>query len=240
MSDWSVRRVHQVAELTGATTYLEVGVYGGDTFFPIGLPYKDAVDPAFRFNSTGMSTAQTRFFQMPSDEFFASALPRPQYDIIFLDGLHTFAQTFRDFVATLPLSHPRTVWLIDDTVPCDPYSALPDMDHSYRERAKARVPGNPWHGDVYKVIYALHDYFPNLNFATILDGGNPQTLVWREPRQGFHTLFGSWEAIERSGFFDMDRYAAAMRYTQEADAMARLQSYFAGPSPADAQPIFAP
>jgi hypothetical protein len=210
--------------LTGASRYLEVGVYGGATFLNVQLPTKDAVDPAFQFDTAPFATESVRFFPMASNEFFTSAHPRPQYDIIFLDGLHTFEQTFRDFLVTLPLSHEQTVWLIDDTLPSDPYSALPDQSHSYTERQKAGAPGNPWHGDVYKVVCAIHDFCPNLNFATVVDHGNPQTLVWREPRAGFSPVFGNLEAITRLSYFDIDAHAQAMRFCTEEHALAQLSS----------------
>ncbi len=222
MSQWSVRRIHAIQALTGASRYLEVGVYGGDTFLNVNLPSKDAVDPAFRFDTAPFATDSVRFFQLPSDQFFISAAPRSQYDVIFLDGLHTFEQTFRDFLATLPLSHERTVWVIDDTLPCDPYSALPDQTHSYSQRQKAGLAGNPWHGDIYKVVCAIHDYCPNLNFATIIDQGNPQTLVWRQPRSDFAPAFTGLEAISRLSYFDLDTYAAAMHFTTEESAIAQV------------------
>ena len=224
MADWSVRRIHAIQAITGASRYLEVGVYGGGTLLNIQLPYKDAVDPAFRFETATHATESVRFFPMHSDQFFASSQAHSRYDIIFLDGLHTFEQTFRDFLATLPLSHERTVWLIDDTVPCDAYSALPDQDHSYRQRRMAGVPGDPWHGDVYKVVYAIHDYCPNLNFATIADQGNPQTLVWRQPRPAFAPAFKGLEAIARTGYFDMESFSAALRYSSEESALLQLAS----------------
>ena len=136
MGEWSVRRIHAIQKLAGAATYLEVGVNDGKTFFDVELPYKDAVDPEFRFEHEGMGTDRVRFFELTSDRFFGSQLPRSRYDIVFLDGFHTFEQTFRDFLATLPLSHEKTVWLIDDTVPCDAYSALRDQQHCYRERSR--------------------------------------------------------------------------------------------------------
>ena len=49
------------------------------------------------------------------------------FDLIFLDGLHTYSQTLRDFRASQALAHSRTVWLIDDTVPSDPIAADPDL-----------------------------------------------------------------------------------------------------------------
>jgi hypothetical protein len=39
-----------------------------------------------------------------------------------------------------------------------------------------------WHGDVYKVLIFLNDYFKSWNFATIIGSGNPQTLVWRSQK----------------------------------------------------------
>jgi hypothetical protein len=201
-----------------------VGVCGGDTFLNVNLPVKDAVDPAFLFDSTSFATDEVRFFETTSDAFFTSFAARPQYDLIFLDGLHTFEQTFRDFLSSMAYAHDRTVWLIDDTLPCDAYSALPDPEHSHRERQKAGVPGNPWHGDVYKVVCAIHDYCPNLNFATIVDQGNPQTLVWRQPRADFAPAFAGLEAISRLGYFDIERHAAAMHFTTEEQAFALLTS----------------
>jgi hypothetical protein len=228
VSEWSVRRIHAIRALTGAARYLEVGVYGGGTFLHVQLPSKDAVDPAFQFDTKGFASEQVRFFQMPSDEFFASRHAKPQYDVIFLDGLHTFEQTFRDFLATLPLSHDRTVWLIDDTLPSDAYSALPDQAHSYRERQKAGIPGNPWHGDVYKVICAIHDFCPNLDFATIVDHGNPQTLVWRQPREAFKPVFRNLEDISRLSYFDIEKNESAMRFSTEEQAMARVADALLG------------
>jgi hypothetical protein len=227
---WSVRRIHEIQKITQAETYLEVGVADGDTFFGVDLPYKDAVDPAFGFDHHGRGDDRVRFFEMPSDRFFASHLPRPRYDIVFLDGLHTFEQTLRDFLATLPLSHEKTVWLIDDTVPSDAYSALRDRQHCYRERAKAAgsLWDLKWHGDVYKVVYAIHDLCPNLNYATIKDDknprqtGNPQTIVWREPRESFSPAFATLEDVSRATYFDMECHTAAMRIDTEEGCLATL------------------
>jgi hypothetical protein len=222
MSDWSIRRIHQLRDLTDARSYLEVGVQAGGTFLSVDIAAKDAVDPAFPFDVARYQTPAIRFHQMCSDQFFGSRLPHSTYDIVFLDGLHTFQQTLRDFLATLTLSHERTVWLLDDTLPCDAFSALPDQAHSYRERERAGLPGNPWHGDVYKVVLALHDFFPNLNYATITDGGNPQTLIWREPRPDFAPLFSGLEAIERCSYFQLESCEPAFRFQTEGDALQLL------------------
>jgi hypothetical protein len=72
--------------------------------------------------------------------------------------------------------------LIDDTVPSDEFSAIPDQDASYRARDAAGLEGRPWHGDVWRVVMLLDRHHPELEWRTIIDGGNPQTLVWRRVR----------------------------------------------------------
>ncbi len=227
MSDWSIRRLSRVQEVTGAQRYLEVGVYHASTFHAVPFPEKDAVDVYFPFDTQAYASAEVRFHQMTSDAFFVSGQAREPYDVIYLDGLHTFEQTFRDFVATLSLAHADTVWLIDDTMPSDVYSAIADPELSIAERHRAGLPGDLWHGDVYKVVLAIHDFCPNVNFATIVDNGNPQTLVWREPRADFRPAFSGLEAISRVSYFDRQRCADAFHYCTEQEALDRWQHWYA-------------
>jgi hypothetical protein len=77
-----------------------------------------------------------------------------------------------------------------------------------------------------------------LNFATIVDLGNPQTLVWREPRAPFAPAFPNLEAISRASYFDMDQHAAAMRYSTEENALAQLAAVFSQISPTTESKVF--
>ena len=89
-------RINHIARLCQAKHYLEIGVCHGETFFNIDIPRKVAVDPLFRFDFAGRSNEATTFLQIESDEFF-SIYNGPLFDIVYLDGLHTFDQTSRDF-----------------------------------------------------------------------------------------------------------------------------------------------
>jgi len=119
----SSRRINALAAATGARRYLEVGVNKGDTFLAVEMAERTAVDPKFRFDWQAAATPATRFHQQPSDAFFAQC--RDRFDIVFLDGLHVFAQTFRDFCNVLDVTDERSLILIDDTVPDDIYSSWP-------------------------------------------------------------------------------------------------------------------
>lgn len=221
----SSRRINALAAATGARRYLEVGVNKGDTFLAVEIAERTAVDPAFRFDWQAAATPATRFHQQPSDAFFARC--RERFDIVFLDGLHVFAQTFRDFCNALDVTDEGALILIDDTVPDDVYSSWPHPREAQALRRQAGVRGGSWHGDVFKMVFAIHDFFPRLSYVTIGTEGNPQTLVWHEPRTDFRPLFNSLEAVSRMSWFEMRRHRATLRLMPEPEALALATSRFA-------------
>lgn len=236
----AARRINSLARAANAKSYLEIGVSRGATFFAVEIPRRVGVDPAFRFDARAKATGDTRLFEMTSDDWFVAHSRGETFDVIFLDGLHTFEQTFRDFCNSLAVAHDRTVWVIDDTVPSDIYSAWPDQKEAatVRRESFARLSDNVtingklkggWHGDVFKVVFAIHDFFPTLSYCTIMTGGNPQTLVWRTPRTAFAPLFNSLEAISRLTFFDFRRrFDEAMQAVDEEEGLRRAGAFLEG------------
>src|SRR6187200_105310 len=109
MINHSVRRINQLAAALGATRYLEIGVEDGLTFFNINIPDRTAVDPNLLFDYRPMQSDRTHFFKISSDEFFAHHPPPAPFDIIFIDGLHTFEQALRDLLNSLLFAHERSV-----------------------------------------------------------------------------------------------------------------------------------
>ena len=207
-----------------ANYYLEIGVQSGDTFLNVDIQYKDAVDPEFSFDVHSYANEYVRFFRQESDKFWVSKNPRI-YDIIFIDGLHTFEQTCRDIVASLVYSHPKTIWVIDDTMPSDIFSAIPDIRRSYIERSRAGLSGSPWHGDVFKVVPFINDFMPNFSFATFMDGGNPQTVLWREGRENFAPIFNNFESISRFDYFNIADHAALFNFKSTVDIFNLLNNF---------------
>ena len=214
----SSRRINALAAAMPARRYLEVGVNKGETFLAVEIAERTAVDPEFRFDWQAAAGPTTVFHEVPSDTYFATC--RESFDIVFLDGLHVFAQTFRDFCNTLLVTHERSLIVIDDTVPDDIYSSWPHPRESRAFRRQAGGHGGSWHGDIFKMVFAIHDFFPRLSYVTIGTEGNPQTLVWHEPRTDFRPLLNSYEAVSRMSWFEMRRYYATMRVLPEAEALA--------------------
>lgn len=177
-NNWSVRRIDAIARaFPEMVSYLEVGVHRGLTFDMVSLPLRTGVDPEPLFRLDRLPHG-VDFFQGTSDDFFDQFDPRENFDIIFLDGLHTFQQTYRDLINALRLC-PRGIVLIDDVIPSDEVSAIPDHEFSLAERHRRHLPGEPWHGDVFRMMLCLADHHPELDWVTITAPDNPQTFVWK-------------------------------------------------------------
>lgn len=181
---YSVRRInallHSVKHRGGA--YLEIGVFSGETLEQINSADKYGVDPEPMFDISRLPHA-VRFFHGTSDQFF-DMVPRDlTWDVIFIDGLHTYGQTYRDLHNGLLHLKPGGAILIDDTVPCDEISALPNLEESQRKRLELGLKGLPWHGDVWKVVIAVAKNHPELDYRTLIGSGNPQTLIWRKTNE---------------------------------------------------------
>ena len=193
MLELRFQRLNALAKINSASKYLEVGVCKGT--------FKVAVDPNFRFNTEEYANADTIFHEVTSDNFFIEiASNYESFDLIYLDGLHTFEQTFRDFCASLRYSHSNTIWLIDDTYPTNMFAADPDLSRTRRLQKLVENDSAAWMGDVFKVIFAIHDFFPQFNYATF--PGHGQTVIWTETRQYFAPKWNSLETISRFKYDD--------------------------------------
>lgn len=225
MSVWSTRRLGWARDIIKAQRYLEIGVSKGNTFNNFTCAQKDAVDPKFGFDVSGIATESIRFFEQTSDEFFLSPNRdnEPDYDLCFIDGLHTYEQTLRDLMNVLARTNRRSVILIDDTVPNDVFSAQKTPSRVSMHRQRLGIKDNSWHGDAFKVVFFIHDFMPLLSFATIIGSGNPQTLVWWQRRVSFKPLFGDTEKISRMNYFEMFEQQQYMNMTSEEEARELLK-----------------
>ena len=207
-------RLNALARVIYASKYLEIGVAEGVTFLRVDVPYKVAVDPRFKLDTRAHAGPGTVFHEVTSDLFFSDlAAAHSSFDLIFLDGLHTFEQTFRDFRSSLKYSNTKTVWLIDDTDPTGALAACPSLTFTVWARRIFRIKDLDWMGDVFKVVFAIHDLFPELSYATF--PGHGQTAVWREPRPDFEPTWGSVAEIARLGYRDFLRFRESHLSIQE-------------------------
>ena len=161
--------------------YLEIGVDKGTTFLDVKVCSKYAVDPKFKFDPESPQFSQDKcsFFEIISDDFFAQN--NRSFDIIFLDGLHEYEQTYRDFNNALASLATGGVIIIDDTFPFDVFSSHRSNSKTIdlRRRFGTEKPG--WNGDVFKAMLLIAVYNPDINFCSLFgEGVKSQSFLWKK------------------------------------------------------------
>jgi len=141
-------------------SYLEIGVEHGQNFFLIKGAVKAAVDPHFDYSFTerlrwmrkNPSNLTARYYEVTSDEYFASAAGSKKMDIVFIDGLHTYEQSLRDVLHALDILKNNGVIIMHDCNP--PHKAAAHPTKTKEEAVGAHLPGwtGEWCGDVWKTI----------------------------------------------------------------------------------------
>ena len=180
--DWSIRRLKSIQQIINAKRYLEIGVQAGTTFRSLKLDHMDGVDPRFLFDVNRVVGEGRHLHEMTSDQFFLKNLGVEKYDLVFIDGLHTYDQTYRDFCNVSLRLHSRSVVVVDDVLPCDQHSALRTQDECIASRtADANFDGKnlrAWHGDVFRLLVFLNLFHTSLCYATVPGDEGVQTVIW--------------------------------------------------------------
>lgn len=178
----TIRRLNHLVDRLGVKSYLEIGLGNGGTFDAVKAPLKIGVDP-HPWNRELHELEGVHL--LTSDEYFARHWDDGlKFDLILLDGLHTAEQTYRDFVSSLHFAHANTVWLIDDVMPNDAYSAIPDQNEAIRRRkATTGSDDTAWHGDVYKVVWMIKTFHRGMRLRTFWKQ-QPQSLVYYSSAAG--------------------------------------------------------
>jgi Methyltransferase domain len=134
--------INALVAKNGYKSYLEIGCRDDSTFDVIDVRHKVGVDPA----SGGT-------LRMTSDEFFSQN--QETFDIIFIDGLHTYEQVLVDILNSAKVLNPGGVIVMHDCLPTSCYA-----QYDYQVSLA-------WNGDVWKSFLharTLHD----LDAATCL------------------------------------------------------------------------
>lgn len=164
--------------------YLEIGVCEGRTFDRVGASVKVAVDPEFRFDHAARDEPGTTYHQVTSDEYFGSIVaPDMQFDVIYLDGLHTVEQTLRDLLNALPHLQPQGVLVVDDVRPPSELAAIRDRQEFFDvRRAAGRDDEKAWMGDVYRLVWFIDTFCQQLT-QRVIANNHGQAVVWRKRRE---------------------------------------------------------
>lgn len=187
--------INSVVEGLQNLSYLEIGVFAGKTIEAVKIQTKVAVDPKpqyLRFPSRGVKT-----LKCTSDSFFAES-QKSRFDLIYLDGLHHFKQTWRDLENAVQSIKPYGIIFIDDVVPVDEFSALVPQSYALQKRfMSSGSESHAWHGDVFKLGLLLSRLPETFGFGTILFRKNPRGFLYSKD--------GDWNSFPK---FDSDEISA--------------------------------
>jgi capsular polysaccharide biosynthesis protein len=183
--------------------YLELGIDNGQHFFNVEAYHKVGVSPDAHLDFRSMLTDEIEIFETNVHDYFVHFYDHAKFDVICINSEKHLDSIFKEFSATLSCSHPNTIWLINGSMPRDLYDTLPSHTELFNIRKKMTgVEDWSWNGQVYQLILALHDFFPMMNYFTMSEGNNHQTIVWFEPRQQFKPRFNSFETIAKATYTD--------------------------------------
>jgi hypothetical protein len=155
-------------------------VFQGETFHAVHADRKVAVDPQFRFAQPQPAPRGTAYHEVASDEYFGRIInERDEFNVIYLDGLHTFEQTLRDLLNAIAHLAPGGVIVVDDILPSTFYAATPDYD-AFDQLWRLTGQGDAsWMGDVFKLLFFVQSL--PFSFATVADN-HGQLVLWRSRR----------------------------------------------------------
>lgn len=136
--------INKLIKLNSYNSYLEIGVDDCSNFNSVKVTNKVSVDPN---NLRGIPT-----FQMKSIEFFK--INNRFFDLIFIDGLHTFESSYCDLIESLKILNENGLIVLHDTFP-----------KKYEHQTVP--PSDPcWTGDVWKSILKAQLYLNNIEIKT--------------------------------------------------------------------------
>ena len=155
--------IQRIVDKARARTYLEIGVHQGVSFMPIRIRHKIAVDPKFAITRKSrlkwllmnFANVTAEFHEVTSDAYFTRKKSTDRFDVVFVDGLHTYEQSLRDVISSLSGLNENGVILMDDCNP--PHRAAAYPAASLQQAAEAELAGwtGEWCGDVWKTICYL-------------------------------------------------------------------------------------
>lgn len=222
--------IQPIADLYAPAAYLEIGVCDGMTFHAVSAARKVAVDIDFRFDLVAARAAtegqRVDFHEMPSDRYFDPAVNGGEtFDLIFVDGLHSFDQTLRDLLNAMSVLRPGGTIVIDDVLPSNYAASLPSYAASIAFKAEMGNRANHWMGDVYRLVFFLRDYLPAWSYATVAGGVFHRTILWRQPRSPGTPL--GVEEISRLSFGEARLNLGSYNIRALDDVLATLKEHVA-------------
>ena len=167
--------INKIIEKKKYSTYLEIGCFEDKTFNKINIDKKVGVDP----NSGGN-------VRLTSDNFFK--INNDTFDIIFIDGLHTYKQVKKDIANSLNVLNKNGTLLLHDCLP-----------KKVRDQASPRAHDH-WNGDVWKALVECRTLNDIDTYTCFADEGIG--VIFKRPNQNILKLnFKNFKKIKFKDYY---------------------------------------
>ncbi len=197
-------------------SYLEIGTHDGASLRRVSCP-SIAIDPKFIIDCDVIGTKPACLaFQMTSDAFFEKHNPKQlmggPVKLAFLDGMHRFEFLLRDFINLEKHCVPNSLIMLHDCFPLTvtmTERVYAGVNRPGIEKVKSKEdfkrPAFWWTGDVWKVLWILQKYRPELisihldaapTGLSLLTGLNPESTVLEDNYFRIVHEFGAMAASE--------------------------------------------
>jgi len=151
-------------------TYLEIGYQHGINYSNICIENKTTIDPypSVTLNNLQMENKiyvdkDINLYLTTSNTFFETF--DHKYDIIFIDGLHTYEQVKLDFENSIKSLNENGLIVLHDMNPIDVFHEGRII--TGRERSKSFADGGQWNGDCYKLAIDMYNGKYDYEYFTV-------------------------------------------------------------------------
>ncbi len=208
-----IELIQKIFQKTNFKNYLEIGCRTGTSFLPIKAKHKTAIDPIFKipfiqkvkWTLKYPINLNNRYFEVESDIFFTNEKKYienlGQFDVVLIDGLHTFQQSLNDAVNSLKYLNKDGIIIMHDCLPPHKLAALPLTEGtSIEEMKKIKGWTGEWNGDVWKTIVYLRRTLGDLLDICVIDADYGLGIII--PKVNVDTLDYK---IDRKEFLEIDK-----------------------------------
>lgn len=129
--------INYLIERNKFNDFLEIGYQMGVNFDQIKIRNKESVDP------NPIKRTEHNLSILTSDEYFD--INKKMFDIIFIDGLHTYDQVKKDFNNSLKCLNNNGIIVLHDMCP------------TTEDRARSFNDGGQWNGDCFKLAIDIYN-----------------------------------------------------------------------------------
>lgn len=176
--------IQEIIDRKKARTYLEIGMSSGDNFFRVKAAHKIAVEPVAECVPRNVYCKGAECYICTSDAYFADAVEDTRFDVVFIDGLHTHAQSLKDVMNSLCHLNENGVIVMHDCNPPSESAAYPAESPEQAAADRSVDEGwFPWCGDVWKTICYLRSQKQDLS-VFVLDCDFGLGVVTRGKTEG--------------------------------------------------------